>query len=72
MTFLHLSQTNNEAKKEPEKKKQKLVRSKGNEQKVTGIKSKEMGNKKQKKSIAVRAMEKSHPNKKVLNLGQTV
>lgn len=56
--------TNNEAKEEPEKKKQKIVKSKKDKQKVTGSKLKTMGKRKQKKNVAIQIMEKSQPDSK--------
>jgi hypothetical protein len=52
--FLCNSQTNNEAKEEPEKKKRKIVKSKKDKQKV---------------SVAIKIMEKSQPDSKVQIFG---
>ncbi|PNF21030.1 hypothetical protein B7P43_G08406 [Cryptotermes secundus] len=57
-------ETNNEAKEEPEKKKRKIVKSKKDKQKVTESKIKTLGRNKQKKSIAIKIMEKSQPDSK--------
>jgi vacuolar-type H+-ATPase subunit H len=67
---LHNSQTNNEAKEEPEKKKQKLVKSKKDKQKGGGSKIKAMGKKETKKIIATKIMEKPQPDSKVQIFGQ--
>lgn len=66
--FLCNSQTNNEAKEE-RKKKRKIVKSRKDKQKVTGSKIKTLGRNTQKKSIAIKIMEKSQPYSKVQTFG---